>query len=140
MNAVIVYESLTGTTRRAAHQIAAGLAAGGVAAVAYPITGIDYETLASADLVIIGTWTDGIVVIGQRPGRAARLRSLPALEGKRCVVYCTYAVDPGKTLSKLAAIVEARGGDVVGGMALHRLKLRGDVEDFVARLFDIVVA
>ena len=140
MNAVIVYESLTGTTRRAAGMIAAGLAKGGVQASVCPITDVDYEALALADLVIVGTWTDGIVIVGQRPGRSARLRRLPALGGKRCVVYCTYAVDPGKTLPKLAGIVEGRGGDVVGGMALRRLKLVEDVHEFVDTLFETVVS
>jgi Flavodoxin len=140
MNVVIIYESLTGTTRKAAHLIADGLGKAGVPASVCPITRIDYNALSTADLVVVGTWTDGIVIIGQRPGRANRLKKLPALDRKRCIVYCTYAVDPGKTLSKLSVIVESRGGDVVGGMALRRLKLVDDVDDMVSRLLETVVA
>jgi hypothetical protein len=139
MPAIIVYESLTGTTRRAAALIAAGLVKSGVPATTCSVTSIDYQALALADLVIVGTWTDGIVIVGQRPGRASRLRRLPALDRKRCVVYCTYAVDPGRTLSKLAAIIDGRGGDVIGGMALRRLRLADDVDDFVTRLLEVAV-
>jgi sulfite reductase alpha subunit-like flavoprotein len=140
MNVVIMYESLTGTTRKAAYRMAEGLGRAGVTADVCPISRVDYGALAAADLVVIGTWTDGLVIIGQRPGRAQRLKKLPALDRKRCIVYCTYAVDPGKTLSKLSAIVEDRGGDVLGGMALRRLRLAEDVDDMVARLLETVVA
>src|SRR5579864_4333022 len=101
MSAVVISESLTGNTRRAASLIAVELAARGMAATACPITAIDYQALSDADLVIVGTWTDGVVLFGQRPGRAHRLRAMPSIAGKRAVVYCTYAIDPGRTLDKL---------------------------------------
>src|SRR5256714_15068649 len=101
MKAVVIYESLTGNTRRAAELIGKELTRSGVTAAVCPITRIDYQALAEADLVVIGTWTDGMILIGQRPGRAGRIPALPGLPGKRCAVYCTYAVDPGKTLQKL---------------------------------------
>ncbi|MDQ1427205.1 MAG: flavodoxin, partial [Acidimicrobiaceae bacterium] len=82
MNAAIIYESLTGNTRKTAHFISQELAKAGVAASVSPTTNIDYQALEVADLVIIGTWTDGMIVVGQRPGRAGRLRHLPALGGK----------------------------------------------------------
>jgi hypothetical protein len=140
VNAVVISESLTGNTRRAASMIAAELVAQGVAAVACPITAIDYQALSTADLVIVGTWTDGVVLFGQRPGRAHRLRSMPSIAGKRAVVYCTYAVDPGRTLDKLSDIVRERGGDVIGGMAIRRDKLAAGARELVDRLLSAVEA
>jgi flavodoxin len=136
VNAVVISESLTGNTRRAAGLIAAELVARGVRATACPVTQIDYQALSAADVVIVGTWTDGIVFFGQRPGRAARLRAMPSMTGKKAVVFCTYAVDPGKTLDKLSDIVRERGGDVIGGMAIRRTNLWGGASDLVARLLD----
>ena len=69
MNAVVIYESLTGNTAKAGRAIAAGLTAGGVPTEAFPITAIDYQALADAELVIVGSWTDGLILFGQRPGR-----------------------------------------------------------------------
>jgi hypothetical protein len=138
VNAVVISESLTGNTRRAADLIAAELGARGVRAVACPITAIDYQALSAADVVIVGTWTDGIVFFGQRPGRAHRLRAMPAMTGKQAVVFCTYAVDPGKTLDKLSDIVRSRGGDVIGGMAIRRTNLAGGAADLVQRLLDVI--
>ncbi len=138
MNAAIIYESLTGNTKKAAYLIAAHLAEAGVRASVSPITNIDYQALEVADLVIVGTWTDGIVVAGQRPGRAGRLRHLPVLGGKRCLVYITYAIDSGKALQKLTGIMEGRGAQVLGGMAIKRNDLEGGARDFVARLLEAI--
>lgn len=134
MRAVIIYNSLTGTTRKAAHRIASELKALRVDATPVPIDEVDDATVADADLVIVGTWTDGIIVVGQKPAGRKKLRGLPSLSGKRAVVYCTYAVDPGQTLSKLVAEVEAKGAEVLGGFALVRHNLDADVAEFVDRL------
>lgn len=140
MNALIIYESLTGNTRKTAHFMARELTKAGVGATVSPITNVDYQALELADLVIVGTWTDGMIFVGQRPGRAGRLHHLPSLKGKRCLVYITYAIDQGKTLQKLTTIVRERGGDVLGGMAIKRNDLEGGARDFVARLLDAIPA
>src|SRR6516225_9137894 len=100
MDAVIIYESLTGNTEKASKLIAGQLRAAGVPTTVCRITNIDYQALADADLVIVGTWVDGIFVVGQRPGRGERIRRLPVLDRKRCLVFCTYALNPGRTLDK----------------------------------------
>lgn len=138
MNIVVIYESLTGNTRRAGELIAAGLADAAHRATCRAVTDVDFAALAAAELVVVGSWTDGALFIGQRPGRAARLKRLPVLDGKRCVVFCTYAVDPGRTLSKMQRIMEERGAEVIGGMALRRKHLQADAAEFVGRILDVV--
>jgi hypothetical protein len=138
MNAVIIYESLTGNTEKAANLMARELRAARVATSVCRITDIDYQALANADLVIVGTWTDGIFVVGQRPGRGQRLRRLPVLDHKRCVVFCTYALNPGKTLDKMTRILEGRGANVLGGMTIRRNNLEGGAHEFVERLLDAI--
>lgn len=140
MKAVVIYESLTGNTRRAAGHIGTILEGSGVATKVMSITSIDYQALEEADLLIVGTWTDGLVLVGQRPGRGGRLRSMPFVAGKRCAVYITYAIDHGKALQKLADILEDRGADVIGGMAIRRDKIPEGAADFVERVLDAVAA
>lgn len=140
MKAVVIYESLTGNTKRAAELIGRELVAAGAAATVCPITNIDFQALADADLVLVGSWTDGLIFVGQRPGRAGRLRAMPVLYGKRCAVFCTYAVDPGKTLQKMQSILEGRGAKVLGGFAIKRTRIGKDVRDFVDRVLDAVAA
>lgn len=134
MKAIVVYESLTGNTRDAGHLIADELTRSGVETTASPITAVDLQALSEADLVIVGSWTDGLFFFGQRPGRVGRLAKLPVIDGKKAAVYCTYAVNAGKTLDKLSGIVSRRGGEVIGGVAIKRNDLAGGAEDFVDRL------
>jgi hypothetical protein len=140
MNAVIIYESLTGNTERASNLIATELRAAGVGVKVCRITEIDYQALATADLVIVGTWTDGIFVVGQRPGRGQRLRRLPVLDHKRCLAFCTYALNPGKALDKMIRILQGRGANVLGGMTIRRNNLEGGAHEFVARLLEAIPA
>jgi hypothetical protein len=140
-NGIVIYESLTGNTRRAGERIASELQASGVATTACPITHVDYAALAAADVVIVGSWTDGVFMFGQRPGRGGRLwMKLPAIDRKRTAVYCTYAINPGKTLEKLGGIATGRGGDVIGGYAIRRNRIEEGAETFVDRLLAAVPA
>ncbi len=134
MRVVVIYESLTGNTRKAAHLIADELVAAGHEAVACATTAVDYQALHEAEVVVVGGWTDGLFFVGQRPGRASRLRNLPAMAGKRAVCFVTYALDPGKTLEKLSAIVEGLGATVEGGMTIRRDQLEAGAREFAARL------
>lgn len=140
MEAVVIYESLTGNTARAGHAIAAELTAGGLPTTAYPIKRIDYQALSEADLVIVGSWVDGLIVVGQRPGRLGRIKGLPALAGKRAVVYLTYAIDPGGALQKMSDAVAGRGAEVLGGQIIRRDKLSAGVTEFVDRVLAITAA
>jgi flavodoxin len=140
MQVVILHESLTGNTERAARLIANAFYDHQIAARVFPVDGYDPEALAEADLVVLGSWTDGFFVIGQKPGRHKKFTRLPDLAGKRAAVFCTFALDPGHTLDKLTKIVAERGAEVVGGLAIRRNQLEAGASDFVDRLLDVVSA
>jgi flavorubredoxin len=137
VDAVVIYESLTGNTAKAGQAIAAGLTAEGISTQAFPIKRIDYQALSKADLVIVGSWVDGLVVVGQKPGRLGRIKGMPTLAGKRAVVYLTYAIDAGKALQKMSDAVTARGAEVLGGQLIRRDKLDEGVADFVDRVLEV---
>ncbi len=140
MKVVIVYESMTGNTRRAAELMGEALEQRGVEVTVCNVTAIDYAALAAAELVVVGGWVDGLFVVGQRPGRAYRLETFPPIDGKRCLVFCTYALNAGKTLQKLTAIMEGRGAEVLGGMTIKRTKLDEGALEFVDRMMQAVSA
>ena len=129
--AVVIYESLTGHTARAARLIGEAVAAEGVEVAIYPITDIGLKNLAEADIVFVGTWVDGVIIAGHRPGRVGRLRAMPVIDGKRAACFMTYAIHAGKALSKLERVVEERGGTVVASTLLRRDRLAVGVADFV---------
>ena len=139
MNAVIIYESLTGNTKAAAYYMADELQSRGIAATVCSVLDVDLAALSAAELVIIGSWTDGLFVAGQKPGRSGRLRVLPTVAGKRCFVYCTFALNPGRVLEKMTSILESRGATVLGGRAIRRNRLQAGSKDFIDAVLAVPV-
>jgi hypothetical protein len=135
MKAALLVESLTGNTWRAAELIADDLRQEG-----WTITGLDrlrspdYAAIQDADMVLVGTWVHGLFVVGQTPWATSTISNLPAMRGKQAAVFCTFALNPGKSLAKLTAAAQATGADVVGGLALSRSKLDEHSEIFASRL------
>jgi hypothetical protein len=131
MQAVVIYESLTGNTARAAQLIGAAVADTGAEVAVFPIDAIGLKELAEADIVFIGTWVDGLILVGHRPGRKGKLRRLPVIDGKRAATFMTYAIHAGKALDRFGAVVEERGAVVVARQLFRRDKLEVGIDDFV---------
>ncbi|MEY2553436.1 MAG: hypothetical protein QOC57_1296 [Ilumatobacteraceae bacterium] len=137
MNAAILVESLTGHTWKAGEMIADQLqqVGWGITSLA-PVRRPDYAALQAADLVLIGTWVHGLFVVGQTPWALGEIAKLPVMNGKQAAAFCTYALNPGKSLEKMTSVLGSLGADVLGGVALHRAKLAQHTEEFAARLVD----
>src|SRR3546814_19828984 len=114
MDAIVIYESLTGNTRKAGEAIAGQLTAAGVPTVACPITAVDYGALSRAELVVVGSWVDGFLVVGQRPGRIGRLENMPALAGTKAAAHVSYAINTRKALQNPSQAVAARRPRALG--------------------------
>jgi hypothetical protein len=106
----------------------------------FPITAIGLKDLAEADIVFIGTWVDGLVLFGHRPGRAGRIRSMPVIDGKRVAAFMTYAVHAGKALDRFARVLQERGGVVVARTLLRRDRLEAGIEGLVSEALATVPA
>ena len=72
VNIVVIHQSRTGNTRRAAELIGGAAEAAGDTVAVRPVTNIDFKELAEADLVFVGTWVDGLILFGHRPTPATR--------------------------------------------------------------------
>ena len=138
MQALVIHESLTGTTRDAAGLIVENLVSVGWQASECSSRQVDLAALQQADVVVVGTWVDGLVLFGQRPGGAGKLSKLPLLGEKPTYVYVTYAIDAGRTLDKLSAVVTERSGDVRGGMTIRRSALSDGCAEFAGRMVEAV--
>ena len=141
MRAVVIYESMTGNTERAAELIAEAARDQGAEEVSvYPLTNIGLKDLAEADIVFVGTWVDGLVLFGHRPGRAGRIRSMPVIDGKRVAAFMTYAIHAGKALDKFADVLSERGANVVARTLLRRDRLEAGLDVFVVNALATVPA
>jgi flavodoxin len=135
MKAALLVESLTGNTWKAAERIA-----GKLQEERWTISGIDrvgapdHAAIQAADVVLVGTWTHGLFIVGQSPWGAAKISNLPAMRGKRAAVFQTYALDAGKSLDRLVRATAATGADVIGGLLIKRNHIEEHTEAFVDRL------
>lgn len=128
---MVIYESMTGNTARAARLVAETAQATGATVSLFPIDQIGLKELAEADLVFLGTWVDGLVLFGHRPGRKGKLRRLPVIDGKQAALFMTYAIHAGKALDRFADVVEERGATVVARQLFRRDRVEVGIEDFV---------
>jgi flavorubredoxin len=140
MRAVVIYESLTGNTARAARLVGEAAQAAGADVSIYNITDIGLKDLAEADIVFVGTWVDGLVLFGHRPGRVGRIRAMPVIDGKRAAAFMTYAVHAGKVLQSFERVLEERGATVVASTLLRRDRLDHGVDEFVREALATVPA
>lgn len=137
MKAALLVESLTGNTWRAAETIATCLQQ-----ERWSITGLspvrspDHGAIQDADVVLVGTWVHGLFIVGQAPWALDRLRALPSMHGKTAVAFCTYALDPGRTLQTMTGALESLGASVHGGLAIRRSRLVEHSEELATRLVD----
>lgn len=137
MKAALLIESLTGNTWTAAEKVATLLAQ-----ERWTITGLskvkqpDYQSIQDADLILVGTWVHGAFIFGQAPWALSNISNLPAMRGKRAAGFCTFALDPGKSLDKLDQALGDTGAYVIGGLAMSRSKLDEHSEVFAERLVE----
>jgi flavodoxin len=126
MNIVIVYDSQTGTTRKAAESMGKTFKEGGHQCQLLSISDAKPAEISDADLICIGSWVKGLFIIGQHPtaGTMNLINRFEDLTGKDAVVFCTYKLAIGSTLRKMAKELEGKGANVMG-----QFKFRGPEPD-----------
>jgi len=133
---VLVVDSVGGHTRSVATTIAGVLATTGACIEVCRVEDATRSVLAHADLLVVGTWTEGLVVAKVGPSRATRafLATLPPLTGVRAVAFCTFGVSPKGTLAAISQALEAQGAEVVASAAFGPGKLTQRAEVFARSL------
>ena len=101
--AVVVYQSRTGTTRRFAQEIGRFLATRGMEPTVASIDEFDPQALGEVDFLLLGCWTDGLMVVLQHPDERwlAFARGLPAMKNARAGLFATYKVATGSMFAKM---------------------------------------
>ena len=126
MNIAIVFESNTGTTATAAQAMGRELASLCHQCQVQSVAKADPAEVAKADLICIGAWVKGMFVVGQHPSEGALkfIDRLGNLAGKRAVVFCTYKIAAGSTLSQMGKALETQGAVVAA-----KFQFRGHCPD-----------
>jgi flavodoxin len=141
MKAALLVESLTGNTWKAAEEIGTKLSQ-----QHWSITGLskvgspDLASVEAADIVLIGTWTHGLFVVGQTPWALGKIANLPTMRGKKAACFLTFALNAGKSIDKLSKAVGQTGAEVIGGLEIKRNYLDQHTDLFVERLLAAVTS
>ena len=139
MKAALLVESLTGNTWKAAELIGDKLRQ-----ERWTITGLskvgtpDLQSVHAADIVLIGTWTHGLFVVGQTPFALGNIANLPTMRGKQAACFLTFALNAGTSIDKLSTAVGQTGAEVIGGLEIKRNYLDEHTDLFVERLLGVV--
>lgn len=122
MNIVIIYDSSTGTTAKAAEAMGKTFEEQGHTCRVQSVAKADPADVSEADLICVGSWVKGLFIIRQHPteGMMRFIKQLRDLTGKNAVVFCTYKLAIGSTLHQMAKAMEEAGATVV-----EQLKYRG---------------
>ena len=140
LNVVVIHQSRTGNTRRAAELIGGAVASAGATVAVRPVTNIDYKELAEADLIFVGTWVDGLILFGHRPGDSSKVRQIPKLWDKPVAAFMTHAVNPGNAAARLSDLLEGHGASVVAARSLNRRRLDDEAPAFAAEVLASISA
>jgi flavodoxin len=120
MKACVVYFSLYGNTRRFAEAISNYLKI-----PVFDLTTSDPSIVENFDLMILGT-----PVHGFSPARRVLsfVKNLPEGNGKKSIIFCTYAIRKGRTLKKLENELGDKGYTTILSVSKRGLKL--STQDF----------
>ena len=150
---LIAYASSGGTTAALSQSIADGLGLAGARVSVKPVGRVGAKEIAAADVIVLGTWVEGLVVAKVRPAKAMRdwLGSVPNLGGKPVATFCTFAVNPRGASDELGELARAAGATVVtsevfgprdrgDGARLHPTKPEAFANRIAARVITRVAA
>jgi flavodoxin len=136
MKIAIVYDSSTGTTAKAAEQMGKTLEGYGHQVRVQSVASAEPADVSEADLICIGAWVKGLFIIMQHPSPGAMqfIDRLGHVTDKKTVVFCTYKVATGSTLSKMTKALENKGAHVVGQFKFRGPEPSGAFASFASSL------
>ena len=143
MKIAVMYQSLRGGTRRAANAIANSFQSSGATVGIYPVTNIDAQFVLDADLLVIGTWTDGLFGIGAKPAQIGKLNALPDMSQRKASLFVTYEISPTKSLQQFEEWAQERGIDLVHQQGFKvrgpfSKDISGEVADFTRKSMEAI--
>jgi len=127
MNACILYYSLSGNTRRFAEAISDSLQI-----PVFNLITSEYSIVEDFDILILGT-----PVHGFSPARqvSSFVEKLPEGNGKKTIIFCTYAIRKGNALKKLEKKLAKKDYNVILRVSKRGFKL--NKQDFSDAIHEI---
>ena len=107
MKTSIIYNSHSGTTKAYAEEIGSFISGSGIEFKISSIDEYDKEYLLSSDLVMLGCWTNGLMIFAQHPEKAWKkfVEEMPDIRKKTIVLFTTYKIATGSMFRKMEDIL-----------------------------------
>ena len=103
MKASIIYNSKHGTTKAYAKEIGKLLSEKGIENQVASIADYSRDYLESADIVLLGCWTGGLMLFAQHPEKVWKefAKAMPDIKGKKLGLFTTYLLATGSMFRKM---------------------------------------
>jgi flavodoxin len=123
MEALIIYYSKERTTRRFAEAIAYQVGKRLEDIKVRSIEEVTPQDIIDSDILYLGCWTSGMF-FGQKPEKPWTdfVSQLPAIEGKRTVLFTTYKIRTGNMFRRMKEHLAPKGYRVIGCMKSRNAK------------------
>jgi len=114
MKPCVLYFSRTGNTKRMAEAIAEA-----IRAPVFAIASSEPSVVEDFDLLIVGTPVEGF-----RPAKdtVEFVERLPQTEGKKAILFCTYALWKGRTFGVLKKALSSKGYETIFDVSTKGMK------------------
>jgi flavodoxin len=108
--AVIIYQSKTGITKKFGEQIRDYLVGKGIDAQEFSVKEYRDGLTDQADLVLLGCWTSGLMLLFQHPDKKWKefSKRLTALDGKKTGLFTTYKIATGSMFRNMRKFLQAK--------------------------------
>ena len=110
MKVSIIYNSHSGTTKGFSEAIGKYLSEKGIENQVGSVGNYDKTYLQSADVVLLGCWTSGLMIIAQHPDGLWKkfTREMPAIREKRVGLFTTYKIATGSMFRKMEKLLAGK--------------------------------
>ena len=107
MKTSIIYNSHSGTTKAYAEEIGNFFSGYGIESKVSSIDDYDKEYLLASDLVMLGCWTNGLMIFAQHPDKAWKksVKEMPDIRNKTIALFTTYKIATGSMFRKMEKIL-----------------------------------
>lgn len=135
--ALIIYQSKTGITKRFGEELGQYLSNKGLTVKVMSIQEYDTEIPDQYDLIFLGCWTSGLMLIFQHPDRpwVQFVKRLPDLKDKKIVLFATYKLATGSMFKKMRKHLSL----ITSSIQLELKSRNGTMNDSHKQLIDSLI-
>ncbi len=131
-NVLVIYDTRSGNTRDVATNLLSDLSQDLYSTVVTPITKVNYNDVVASDIIVLGTWIEGMVLANVKPAKPTLrwLRSIDTFGNKPVIVFVTYGVNPKGSLDLLEKEFAQRHAKVLLKKAIKGGKAQAQLPEF----------